>query len=220
MSKKSLDVDSLLPENFQDIVKGRSHFYLPQNESKAASTTSKPKSAYRKVYPLAVKVQKKKKHLKEVLTAPKTIAEFSHTLSKEEETQLYSFLEKLKKETKAQKKQRLLKGEGEFGYSVISGLSQITKLVERKEADLVLIPVDVEPLDLVVWLPSLCRKMDVPFAFVKSKSRAGAVAGYKKCAALALPKSKTRASKLGPQDEAKLKKMIATCHEKFNNAKN
>ena len=48
------------------------------------------------------------------------------------------------------------------------GLNHITTLVENKEAKFVVIACDVDPIELVVWLPQLCRKMDVPFAFIKS----------------------------------------------------
>ena len=34
---------------------------------------------------------------------------------------------------------------------------------------------DVDPIELVVWLPALCRKMGVPYAIVKGKSRLGQV---------------------------------------------
>ena len=34
---------------------------------------------------------------------------------------------------------------------------------------------DVDPIELVVWLPALCRKMEVPYCIVKGKSRLGAV---------------------------------------------
>jgi hypothetical protein len=39
----------------------------------------------------------------------------------------------------------------------------------------VVIAHDVDPIELVVWLPALCRKMEVPYAIVKGKSRLGAV---------------------------------------------
>jgi ribosomal protein L7Ae-like RNA K-turn-binding protein len=39
----------------------------------------------------------------------------------------------------------------------------------------VVIAHDVDPIELVVWLPTLCRKMEVPYAIVKGKSRLGAV---------------------------------------------
>jgi len=43
------------------------------------------------------------------------------------------------------------------------------------KAQLVVIAHDVDPIELVVWLPALCRKMGVPYAIVKGKSRLGQV---------------------------------------------
>jgi len=51
---------------------------------------------------------------------------------------------------------------------------------------LVLIAHDVDPIELVVWLPSLCKKLEVPYCVVKGKSRLGALVGKKTCTALAL----------------------------------
>ena len=45
------------------------------------------------------------------------------------------------------------------------------------KAQLVVIAHDVDPIELVVWLPALCRKMGVPYAIVKGKARLGAVSG-------------------------------------------
>lgn len=42
-------------------------------------------------------------------------------------------------------------------------------LIENKKASLVLIANDVDPIELVVFLPALCRKMGVPYAIVKGK---------------------------------------------------
>ena len=51
------------------------------------------------------------------------------------------------------------------------GLNHITYLIEQQKAQLVVIAHDVEPVELVVWLPALCRKMGVPYAIVKGKVR-------------------------------------------------
>ncbi len=45
---------------------------------------------------------------------------------------------------------------------------------------------DVDPIELVVWLPALCRKMDVPYCFVKGKALLGKLVHLKNAAALAL----------------------------------
>ena len=45
---------------------------------------------------------------------------------------------------------------------------------------------DVNPIELVMWLPALCRKMDIPFCIVKGKSRLGTLTHQKNCAVVAL----------------------------------
>jgi large subunit ribosomal protein L7Ae len=47
--------------------------------------------------------------------------------------------------------------------------------VEKKKAQLVLIANDVDPIELVLFLPALCRKMGVPYCIVKNKARLGRV---------------------------------------------
>ena len=53
------------------------------------------------------------------------------------------------------------------------GLNHVTTLVEQKIAKLVVIAHDVDPIELVCWLPALCRKKDVPYCIIKGKSRLG-----------------------------------------------
>jgi large subunit ribosomal protein L7Ae len=40
---------------------------------------------------------------------------------------------------------------------------------------------DVDPIELVVWLPALCRKMEVPYCIVKGKARLGSVCSRLNC---------------------------------------
>ena len=54
----------------------------------------------------------------------------------------------------------------------------MTILVEKKKAQLVLIANDVDPIELVLFLPALCRKMGVPYCIVKNKARLGRVVRY------------------------------------------
>ena len=42
------------------------------------------------------------------------------------------------------------------------GLDRVTALIEAKKAALVIIAHDVDPIELVIFLPALCRKMGVP----------------------------------------------------------
>lgn len=51
---------------------------------------------------------------------------------------------------------------------------------------MVVIADDVDPIELVIFLPALCRKMGVPYVIVKSKARLGTVVHKKAAAVLAL----------------------------------
>lgn len=66
-------------------------------------------------------------------------------------------------------------------YATKFGLNHVVGLIENKKAQLVLIANDVDPIELVVFLPALCRKMGVPYAIVKGKARLGTVVHQKVC---------------------------------------
>jgi ribosomal protein L7Ae-like RNA K-turn-binding protein len=58
-------------------------------------------------------------------------------------------------------------------------------LVENKKAQLVVIAHDVDPIELVVFLPALCRKMGVPYGIIKGKTRLGHLVHRKTCTTVA-----------------------------------
>ncbi|CAE8666750.1 unnamed protein product [Polarella glacialis] len=99
-------------------------------------------------------------------------------------------------ETKEAKKARLMemaqqKKDGQEVKSkkpqvVKYGLNHITTLVENKQAKLVVIAHDVDPIELVCWLPALCRKKDVPYCIIKGKSRLGQLVHKKAVSCVAL----------------------------------
>eukprot|EP00914_Ancora_sagittata_P021660 GHVO01042932.1.p2 GENE.GHVO01042932.1~~GHVO01042932.1.p2 ORF type:complete len:198 (+),score=39.67 GHVO01042932.1:294-887(+) len=66
------------------------------------------------------------------------------------------------------------------------GLGHVTELVEMNKAKLVVIAHDVDPIELVVWLPTLCRKKNIPYVIVKSKARLGQLVHQKTAACVAL----------------------------------
>ena len=142
-------------------------------------------------WPEYVRLQRQRKILNLRLKVPPAIAQFSNTLDRNTASQLFKLLNKYKPESKAEKKERLLKeatavkdgGKKEDAskkpYSVKFGLNHVVGLVENKKAQLVIIPNDVEPIELVVFLPALCRKMGIPYALVKGKARLGVVVHQK-----------------------------------------
>merc|ERR1711948_228048 len=66
------------------------------------------------------------------------------------------------------------------------GLNHVTTLVENKSAKLVIIAHDVEPIELVCWLPALCRKKDVPYCIIKGKGRLGQLVHNKTASCVAI----------------------------------
>jgi large subunit ribosomal protein L7Ae len=66
------------------------------------------------------------------------------------------------------------------------GLNHVTTLVEQNKAKMVIIAHDVDPVELVIHLPALCRKKGVPFCFVRGKANLGKLVHLKTATALAL----------------------------------
>jgi large subunit ribosomal protein L7Ae len=66
------------------------------------------------------------------------------------------------------------------------GLNHVVALVEAKKAALVVIGHDVDPIELVIFLPALCRKMGVPYVIVKGKARLGTVVHKKTASVVAI----------------------------------
>jgi large subunit ribosomal protein L7Ae len=154
------------------------------------------------------------------LKVPPALNQFNHTLDKNQAAELFKLLVKYQPETKVAKTQRLeatatavAAGEpapvSTPSLQVKYGLKHVTSLIEKKKAKLVVIAHDVDPIELVVWLPALCRKMDVPYCVVKGKSRLGTLTHMKTCAALAL-------TKVNKEDETKLKSLSESFHAQFN----
>lgn len=60
------------------------------------------------------------------------------------------------------------------------GVNEVTKAIEREEAKLVLIAMDVSPPEIVMHLPPLCKEKNIPYIFVKSKEELGKAAGIQR----------------------------------------
>jgi large subunit ribosomal protein L7Ae len=66
------------------------------------------------------------------------------------------------------------------------GLNNVTHLITRNKAQLVVIASDVDPIELVLWLPALCRKKKVPYCIVKNKARLGQLVHHKTASVVAI----------------------------------
>lgn len=57
------------------------------------------------------------------------------------------------------------------------GINEVTKAIEREKAKLVLIAKDVNPKEVVLHLPMLCKEKNIPYSFVPEKKELGKRAG-------------------------------------------
>merc|ERR1711983_147027 len=89
------------------------------------------------------------------------------------------------------------------------GVNTVTTLVEKKKAQLVVISNDVDPIELVMFLPALCRKMGVPYCIVKNKARLGRVVRRKTTSCLAI-------TKVESSDRSALNKLVETVKTNYN----
>ena len=105
------------------------------------------------------------------------------------------------------------KSAGSKPFFVKCGLNHVTKLVESKKAQLVVIAHDVDPIETIVWLPALCRAMDTPYCIVKGKARLGQVVNKKTATCLAV-------TDVQQADKHTLSELCKTVQGQFNeNAK-
>jgi len=175
-------------------------------------------------WPKYVRLQRQHRVLQYRLKVPPAVNQFTNTLDKNTATELFRILNKIRPEDKAAKKLRLAalaekkaaaKGEiskAELGPKPIVvkyGLNHITALVEAKKAKLVVIAHDVTPVEIVVWLPALCRKLDVPYCIIKGKSRLGSVVHKKTATALAI-------TTVPKEDEPALAKLVEAVKTNYN----
>ncbi|XP_021755203.1 60S ribosomal protein L7a-2 [Chenopodium quinoa] len=170
-------------------------------------------------WPKVVQLQRKRRILKQRLKVPPAINQFTKALDKNLASNLFKLLLKYRPEDRAAKKERLLKAaqaeaEGKKPESkkpvvVKYGLNHITYLIEQGKAQLVVIAHDVDPIELVVWLPALCRKMEVPYCIVKGKARLGTVVHKKTAAALCLTSVKN-------EDKMEFSRIVEAVKANFN----
>lgn len=63
---------------------------------------------------------------------------------------------------------------------VKKGSNEVTKLVERGEAVLVVMAEDVQPPEILAHLPLLCEERNIAYAYVPSKAELGNASGLEK----------------------------------------
>merc|ERR1711883_38138 len=146
--------------------------------------------------------------------------QFHTCLEKQTATQLFKLMDNYRPETKQERKERLkqraeARAEGKEDKPtkkkavVHHGANTVITLVEKKKAQLVVMGNDVDPIEMVMFLPALCRKMGVPYCIVKNKSRLGRVCRRKTTTCLAI-------TQVESNDRSSLNKLVESVKTNFN----
>jgi len=170
-------------------------------------------------WPKYVRLQRMKRIMMLRLKVPPAVNQFNAAIDKNQASTLLRLLKKYVPETREAKKKRLMEmaQQKKDGQEVKTkkpqvikyGLNHVTTLIENKQAHLVVIPHDVDPIELVVWMPALCRKMDVPYCIIKGKSRLGQLVHKKKASCIAL-------TTVRQEDKAELDTLANNFKAQFN----
>jgi len=148
-------------------------------------------------WPKYILRQRQKRVLEKRLKVPPAVNQFRTTLDAQTKKELFKLMAKYKPETDKEKKERLQadaekkkadpKAQPTKRRNALKfGIQQVTRLIEEQRAKLVVIAHDVDPLEIVIWLPALCKAQGVPFCIVKGKAALGRLVGLKNAACIAV----------------------------------
>jgi large subunit ribosomal protein L7Ae len=171
-------------------------------------------------WPDFVQMQRKRRVIERRLKIPPALNQFRQTLDRSTRTNLFKLLQKYKPETSKARKARLAAASkakaadpkkavaSKAPLAIIHGLQEVTRAIEKGKAKLVVIAFNVDPIELVLWLPTLCRAQKIPYAIVKDKARLGELVGRKTCAVAAI-------NAVHSEDEAELASLIKSVKARF-----
>jgi len=144
-------------------------------------------------WPKYIRIQRQKRVLMQRLKVPPSIHQFTHTVDKNMASKLLKLMAKYSPETHQEKKTRLRQeaekggaGKGPKPVHLKFGLNHVTTLIENSKAKLVCIAHDVDPIELVVHLPALCRKKGIPYCFIRGKAALGKLVHAKTATCVAI----------------------------------
>merc|ERR1712014_72506 len=161
-------------------------------------------------WPKYIRLQRQKVVLQTRLKVPPAVNQFYSHLDRQTATQLFKLLEKYRlRERAAARADGKEDAPSKRAPVVRHGVNTVTTLVEKKKAQLVVIANDVDPIELVMFLPALCRKMGVPYCIVKNKSRLGRVCRRKTTTCMAI-------TNVDSNDRNSLSKLIESVKANYN----
>uniref|UniRef100_A0A0D9QYD6 60S ribosomal protein L7a n=1 Tax=Chlorocebus sabaeus TaxID=60711 RepID=A0A0D9QYD6_CHLSB len=164
-------------------------------------------------WPRSIRLQPQTAILYKQLKVPPVINQFTQALDQQTATQLLKLAHKYRPETKQEKKQRLLawakkKAAGKADVPtkrppvLPAGVNTVTTLVENKKVQRVVTAHNVDPIELVVFLPAL-------LCIIKGKARLGCLVHRKTCTTVAF-------TQVNLEDKGVLAKLVEAIRTNYN----
>jgi len=164
-------------------------------------------------WPKYIRIQRQRRIFCQKLKIPPAIFQFTRTLDKNMTSQLFQLLSSYKKnegiKTNTSFKKSLDIKKIKNSILIRHGINTVAKLVKNQKSLFVLIAHDVNPIDCVVWMPTLCSKMGVPYCIVKNKSKLGSLVNRKTTSCITL-------TYLNSKDNESLEKLLECFRKNFN----
>ena len=192
----------------------------PKNFGIGADTPYKRDISRFMRWPHFVTMQRKKRVLQRRLKTPPALAQFRKTLDRSTRTEVFKLLKKYAPETRKERATRLKAAADakaadpkktvstKAPLAVVTGIQEVTRAIEKKQAKLVVIACNVDPIELVLWMPALCRAQKIPYCIVKDMARLGDVIGQKTATCVAIKAVKS-------EDEKALKEVVKSVNARF-----
>ncbi|KAE8720167.1 60S ribosomal protein L7a [Hibiscus syriacus] len=162
-------------------------------------------------WPKVVRIQRKKRILKQRLKVPPALNQFTKTLDKNLGTlNLHLFLSLFYSLSAFLPSPFCFKQSGiNLGSFFYYHSNKFVQIAPQNKAQLVVIAHDVDPIELVVWLPALCRKMEVPYCIVQGEITFGIDCPQENCIVLCLTTVKN-------EDKLDFSKILEAIKANFN----
>uniref|UniRef100_A0A5F9CCH7 60S ribosomal protein L7a n=1 Tax=Oryctolagus cuniculus TaxID=9986 RepID=A0A5F9CCH7_RABIT len=151
-------------------------------------------------------LQRQRAILYKRLKVPPAINQFTQALDCQTATQLLKLAHKNRPEGEAEAAGVL---PTKRPWVLRAGMNTVRTLVENRKAQLVVVAHDVDPIELVVFLPALCRKMGVPYCILKGKARLGRLVHRKTCTTVAF-------MQVNSEDKGALAKLVEAIRTNYN----
>ncbi|KAL0483758.1 ribosomal protein L7 [Acrasis kona] len=171
-------------------------------------------------WPKNVILQRQRRIMSKRLKVPPSVNQFNRSANKPLAARIFKLLEKYRPEHPKARRDRLraaskerVKGAHQKPankpITVVAGVNEVVNLIEKQKAQLVVLAHDVTPLELVLFIPTLCKKLGIPYAIVKSKSRLGQLVHLKNTAVVAL-------TEVRKDDREELSQLLESIRGSFN----